>query len=195
MIGIDEAGRGSWAGPLLAVAIRLKGDWSSHGLDDSKRLNRLVRERISSELNQQEADIGYGLVEAKEIDKHGLTWAQVQVMKRAIIQIKPKFNEEIIVDGRVNYLKNFYFQSRAVIKADQKYLSVMAASILAKVRRDQIMVDLDKEYPGYDFAKHKGYGTKLHRSFLETKGPSKVHRLSYRPLKELSTKLGHVHQA
>ena len=162
MIGVDEAGRGCWAGPLVAVAVRLKSDWQNDGLNDSKLLSDRRRRELACRLKLKE-DVGYGFVSAESIDKNGLTWAQTQAMRSAVVQIKPVAGEEIILDGSINYLEKIYTDSRAVVKADRKHLSVMAASILAKVRRDEVMMRLDEKYSGYGFARHKGYGTQFHR--------------------------------
>lgn len=183
MVGVDEAGRGSWAGPLLAVAVRLRLDWSQAGLADSKSLTPKQRSLLARQLLDSEKDIGWAFVPATLIDKHGLTWAQRQSMLKAVVSLKPAKGEDIIVDGSFNYLKDDYPNSRAVVKADGRYLNVMAASIIAKVKRDQLMLNLDKLHPGYYFGKHKGYGTKLHRESLKRLKPlAKVHRFSYKPL-------------
>ena len=185
-IGVDEAGRGSWAGPLAAAAVRLKGDWSAAGLDDSKRLSPASRNRLAVRLRRQ-ADVGLGFVEAEEIDARGLSWAQRQAMRRAVAQLLPASGETIIVDGRVNYLAGFYATSRAVVAADSKYPAVMAASILAKVDRDRLMSRLDRLYPGYFFGRHKGYGTRLHLQALRRLGVLRgIHRLSYKPVAALT---------
>ncbi len=188
MIGVDEAGRGCWAGPFLAVAVRLRSDWTNEGLNDSKSLSDQRRRELANKLQLRGEDVGYAFISADLIDKKGLTWAQIWAMQSAVAQIKPVAGEEIILDGSINYLEKIYTDSKAVIKADCKHLSVMAASILAKVRRDEEMIRLDKKYSGYGFARHKGYGTKFHRSILQKIGPCKIHRLSYRPLKEILTK-------
>ena len=188
MIGVDEAGRGCWAGPFLAVAVRLRSDWTREGLNDSKSLGDQRRRELANKLKLRGEDIGYAFVSADLIDKKGLTWAQIWAMQSAVAQIQPTGDEEIILDGSINYLRNIYPNTRAVISADQKNLSVMAASILAKVRRDEEMIQLDKRYSEYGFARHKGYGTQSHRDILEKIGPCKIHRLSYRPLKEILTK-------
>ena len=189
MIGVDEAGRGSWAGPLLAVAVRLRTDWSERGLADSKQLSPLRRIRLAEALSASGEDIAYGWVDPQEIDRHGLSWAQVKAMQQAVEQLKPLAGEPIIVDGSINYLAEIYSRSRAVVKADGKYPAVMAASILAKVVRDKRMTELDRQYPQYGFAAHKGYGTAAHRASLLADGPCACHRHSYRPVRELSTKL------
>ena len=186
VIGVDEAGRGSWAGPLAAAAVRLRGDWSAAGLDDSKRLLPAERQRLAGQLRRR-ADVGLAFIEAREIDIHGLSWAQREAMRQAVACLRPAPDELIIVDGKVNYLKDFYAASRAVIKADGKYPAVMAASIVAKVDRDRLMLELDGRYPGYFFGRHKGYGTKLHLQALRQLGALRdIHRLSYRPLAALT---------
>ena len=183
MIGVDEAGRGSWAGPLLAVAVRLQLDWRQAGLADSKCLSSKQRSLLAQQLLKAEKDISWAFVAADLIDKHGLSWAQRRAMFQAVAGLKPAKQESIIVDGSFNYLKDDYPTSQAVIKADSRYLNVMAASIIAKVKRDQLMIDLDKLHPGYYFGQHKGYGTKLHRESLKRLKPlAKVHRFSYKPL-------------
>ena len=187
MIGVDEAGRGAWAGPFLAAAVRLIGNWSKAGLDDSKRLTPDHRRSLAGLLEAGSATIGWAAVGAAQVDAHGLSWAQTEAMRRAVIMLEPEADEEIIVDGSVNYLGDLYTASRAVVKADRRVLSVMAASILAKFKRDCAMVELDRLHPGYGFARHKGYGTLLHRRMIAKLGPLPgVHRFSYRPLAALS---------
>ena len=184
MIGVDEAGRGAWAGPFLAVAVRLRGDWSQAGLADSKQLSARRRLELAQLLQARlDGNIGISLIEAAQIDEYGLSWAQQQAMAEAVGQLNPQKEEAIIVDGSINYLSSLYASSRAVVQADSKFPAVMAASILAKVKRDQLMVDLDKRHPNYHFARHKGYGTLLHRQALQSLGALKhIHRYSYKPL-------------
>ena len=183
MIGVDEAGRGAWAGPFWAAAVRLIGDWSEAGLNDSKQLTSERRRLLAGTLESGPAVIGWASIEASQVDAHGLAWAQIEAMHRAVSMLEPAADEEIIVDGSVNYLGNLYASSRAVIKADSRFLSVMAASILAKFKRDCAMVELDRLHSGYGFARHKGYGTLLHRQMIAKLGPLPgVHRFSYRPL-------------
>ena len=185
MIGVDESGRGSWAGPLFVVAVRLRKKHPDIDLKDSKQLSDKKRRSIAKELKATEEEIGYASVSASLIDEKGLTWAQIKAMATAVAQIKPAQNEEIVVDGSINYLKDYYPRSRAIIKADQKYPSVMAASILAKVARDDEMIKLGQKYPAYSFGQHKGYGTALHRRIIKSIGPCASHRLSYKPISKM----------
>lgn len=187
MIGVDEAGRGSWAGPLLAAAVRLRSDWTGRGLDDSKLLNPKRREELAELLTAGE-DFALGEASIEEINAHGLSWAQTAAMERAVAQLRPVSGEEIVVDGSVNYLAQVYVASRAVVKADRKYQAVMAASILAKVNRDRQMAGFGRRWSQYGFEFHKGYGTKAHRKALAAHGPCGLHRCNYRPIRELLTK-------
>ena len=188
MVGVDETGRGSWAGPLLAVAVRLRTSWSGRGLADSKRLRPSRRTELAAALAAAGEDIAFGWIEAGEIDRRGLSWAQMAAMQRAVEQLHPVSGEEIIVDGSVNYLAKIYDASRAVVQADAQYPAVMAASILAKVARDARMAELDRRYPQYGFATHKGYGTAAHQAALIARGPCACHRRSYKPVRALATR-------
>lgn len=188
MIGVDEAGRGAWAGPLLAVAVRLPADLAAT-FKDSKLLSESKRETFADIIEKSGADAGACFIPAELIDKHGLSWAQTEAMTGALAQIQPHSGEEIIIDGSINYVADAYPWSRAVIKADGKYPSVMAAAILAKVRRDAVMRRFDADYPGYGFASHKGYGTKQHQASLAKAGACRIHRLSYKPLAGFATRL------
>ena len=189
MIGVDEAGRGSWAGPLLAAAVRLRSDWSGRGLGDSKLLSPARRQELAGLLAAGE-DFGLGEASVAEINEHGLSWAQTAAMSRAVGRLRPGPEEEIIVDGSVNYLAGIYAASRAVVKADRKHQAVMAASILAKTDRDRQMARFGRRYPRYGFGDHKGYGTKAHRAALAAHGPCALHRLSYKPVRALLTRSG-----
>ncbi len=183
MIGIDEVGRGCWAGPLVVVAAKLNTKIS--GLKDSKDLSRSKREQLF-EIIEKEAEIGIAIIEPSVLDTIGLGPALYQAFAEAINTIKTKDISEIIVDGNVNYLKGIYDKSQCVIKADSLYPSVSAASIYAKVTRDRIMYQLSKKYPEFGFEKHVGYGTKLHLEALKKYGPIKgVHRFSYKPIRSL----------
>ncbi|HSX05221.1 MAG TPA: ribonuclease HII [Candidatus Saccharimonadales bacterium] len=180
-IGIDEVGRGCWAGPLVAGAVALGRPIA--GLRDSKKLTKRQRERLAEELTQTAAAIGLGWVWPAEIDAHGLTWAVKTAMERALAQITIAY-DEIIIDGNCNYLAPNP-QARAIVKADDSVATVSAASIVAKVARDQYMAALGDEYAGYGFAKHVGYGTAAHRAALQLLGVSDIHRKSYKPIQAL----------
>ena len=178
-IGIDEAGRGAWAGPLVAAAVALNKPIK--GLKDSKQLTPKKRQELY-ELIAENAHIGIGQVSPEEIDEHGLTWTQTKAMKQALSTLEHK-DMEIIVDGRIDYIG--LPNSKAVVRADSKYAEVMAASIVAKVWRDKLMAKIAMDLPGYGFASHKGYGTRAHTVALNKLGVSHQHRASYKPIAAL----------
>lgn len=181
MIGIDEVGRGAWAGPLVVGAVELKAD--IEGLDDSKQLSAKMREKLSRQIKSS-ANWSLGWVEPAEIDELGLSVAMRLGTERAITGLDFA-DQEIIIDGNVNYLPN-HPKARAVTKADGKIPCVSAASIVAKVARDKFMVKLSSRFPKYGFETHVGYGTLRHRQALEQYGPTSVHRRSFKPIRRLS---------
>jgi ribonuclease HII len=184
MIGIDEVGRGCWAGPLLVVAARAISDLPS-GLTDSKLLTKKQRESIFEPLLPC-AQFGEGWVEAIELDALGLGAALKLGTKRALYDLKASVNEEIVLDGSVNYIDPVYKKSRCEIKADFNIPIVSAASIYAKVMRDNFMNELSLKHPDYSFEKHLGYGTKIHSQALQKYGIIKgVHRVSFKPVRAL----------
>lgn len=178
-LGIDEVGRGCLAGPLLVAAVIL--DKKIVGLKDSKQLSAVQRQLLSDEIIVSAQAYSFGLVEPIEIDKLGLTKATSLAMERALKQIKSNY-DEILIDGNINYLSN-YSKSRCLIRADNLIPAVSAASIIAKVKRDHMMIELDKNYPGYELSSHKGYGTSRHLALIEQLGPSRIHRFSFKPIK------------
>jgi ribonuclease HII len=181
MIGVDEVGRGCWAGPMLVVAARTKTELPA-GLKDSKLLSKTQREEILNKLSIC-CQFGEGWVSAAEIDKLGLSKATKLGIKKALEDLSASTKEEIILDGKTNYLPEKFINGRAEIDADNLVPIVSAASIYAKVKRDDYMADLGKRYPAYGFEKHVGYGTKLHIEALGASGFIKeIHRLSYAPL-------------
>ena len=177
-VGIDEVGRGCWAGPLVAGAVILHEPIA--GLKDSKKLTKLQRERLSTQIHAEAAAIGLGWVEAAEIDALGLTKAVGLAMERAVAEIAIDF-EEMIIDGNINYFLHDV-RAKAVIKADNTVPSVSAASIVAKVARDAYMTDMASRYAGYGFEKHVGYGTAAHITALQAIGVTDIHRKSYKPI-------------
>jgi ribonuclease HII len=179
IVGIDEVGRGCWAGPLVAGAVVLGKPIA--GLADSKVLTKSRRKILDIKIKENALAWALGWVTSNEVDDIGLTEAVRLAMKRALENIRIDY-EEIIIDGNINYL-DYIENSSALIKADQIIPAVSAASIIAKVARDNFMVDIDKEYPMYGFKNHVGYGTKEHIQNLKLYGITNLHRQSYKPIK------------
>ena len=184
ILGIDEVGRGPWAGPLVVGAVVL-GGVVIDGLTDSKKLTKKRREILYDEIINKAASSGTGWVSAYELDEIGMSQALVLATKRAVEKINVPYSE-IVIDGTVNFLadtgKGKYVQTMA--KADLLVPTVSAASILAKVERDRFMVEQDEVYPGYGFSSHAGYGVAKHREAIEKLGVTPLHRLSFAPLKK-----------
>lgn len=184
-MGIDEVGRGPWAGPMVVGAVVLGGA-TIDGLTDSKKLSKKRREELDVQIRGQAAAYGLGWVTAEEIDTLGLAPALRVACKRAldIVDTLGVAYHEIIIDGTINLLagttKGHYVTTMA--KADLLVPSVSAASILAKVARDNYMAEQDKLYEGYKFGSHVGYGTAAHRAAIEKLGVTPLHRLSFAPL-------------
>ncbi len=182
MIGIDEVGRGCWAGPLLVVAARGKTDLP-RGLTDSKIMSKKQREQMFP-LIAATCQIGEGWVSAQEIDEHGLGGAMRLGVDRALRALEVLSHEPIIMDGPINYCSPRYGQVTCVIGGDALHPIVSAASIYAKVSRDRYMADAALQYPGYGFERHAGYGTAFHREQLIKYGACGIHRKSFRPVRE-----------
>lgn len=180
-VGIDEVGRGCWAGPVVAGAVIL--DKPIAGLKDSKQLSKNQREKLVPEIRLWALAVGIGWVQPAEIDELGLTAAVGLAMRRALEQITAA-HDEIIIDGNFNFLADNP-KARAVIKADASNPAVSAASIVAKVARDKYMVEISAKYPYYGFDKHVGYGTALHLEKLKLHGVSDLHRRSFKPVQAL----------
>jgi ribonuclease HII len=184
ILGIDEAGRGPWAGPLVVGAVVL-GVTQITGLDDSKKLTKKKRESLEKEIIAHASAYGLGWVSAKELDELGMSEALRLATRRAVEQIHVPYHE-IIIDGTVNFLagttKGCYVTTMP--KADALIPSVSAASILAKVARDRYMAEQDKIYPGYGFRQNAGYGVAAHREAIEYLGVTPLHRLSFAPLRK-----------
>lgn len=182
ILGIDEVGRGPWAGPLVVGAVVLGGT-VIEGLTDSKKLTKKQRERLDIEIREKAAGIGLGWVEVATIDEIGLSQALVLATKLAVEQITVPYHE-IIIDGTINFLsstaKGRYVKT--LKKADLLIPSVSAASIVAKVARDNFMAIQDDVYPGYGFKNHVGYGTAAHIAAIDKLGITPIHRLSFAPL-------------
>jgi ribonuclease HII len=187
ILGIDEVGRGPWAGPLVVGAVVLGGA-EIEGLTDSKKLSKKRREVLDVIIREQAAGYGLGWVEAHELDEIGLSAALVLATKRAVEQVKAPYHE-IIIDGTINFLKDTTKGSfvTTLAKADLLVPSVSAASIIAKVARDRYMAEQDAVYEGYKFSSHAGYGTAVHRAAIEQLGVTPLHRLSFAPLMKYQT--------
>lgn len=180
-MGIDEVGRGCWAGPLVAGAVVL-GE-PIEGLKDSKLLTKNARNRLASEIKTQALAIGLGWVDASTIDRVGITTAVKLAMEQALAAITIAY-DEVVIDGHLNFLAELP-KTRALIKADALMPSVSAASIVAKVARDTYMEKLAAQLPQYGFDRHVGYGTALHLERLQKHGVTEFHRQSYKPIRAL----------
>jgi ribonuclease HII len=179
ILGIDEVGRGCWAGPLVAGAVVLERPLK--GVRDSKQLSRQARERLVPLIQRRAIAYGLGWVEPAEVDRLGLT-ASVRLAYRRAMELISIEVDKIIIDGNYNFLADDP-RSEAIIRADADIPSVSAASIIAKVARDAYMREQAKLYPAYGFERHVGYGTAVHRAALLKHGPCALHRLSFRPLR------------
>lgn len=184
IIGIDEVGRGAWAGPLLVGAVAL-GSTEIVGLTDSKKLTKKRREVLAHELKRSSARVGLGWVSAREIDRIGMSEALKLASRRALQRIDGDDIEQIIIDGTVRLIDDP--RVTTLKQADLIVPAVSAASIAAKVARDAYMAQMDIALPGYSFSSHVGYGTAAHQSALTDIGPSPIHRMSFAPLKNMST--------
>ena len=187
ILGIDEAGRGPWAGPLVVGAVVL-GDARIEGLNDSKKLTKKRREELYTQIKQQ-ATSAAGWVSAQELDDMGMSAALRLATRRAVEKIAVPYHE-IIIDGTINFLADTSKGGYATTlpKADSLIPSVSAASIVAKVERDRYMAELDERHPGYGFAKHAGYGVAAHRAAIERLGVTPEHRLSFAPLQKYASR-------
>ena len=180
-VGIDEVGRGCWAGPVVVGAVILSK--KIDGLKDSKLLRKKQREELAGIIEKDALAIGLGWVEAAEVDRIGLTGAVRLAMQRALERIEINY-DEIIIDGHFNFLAENP-KARTVVKADSSVPAVSAASIVAKVARDNYMASAAEKYPNYSFEKHVGYGTALHLERLKLHGISDLHRRSFKPVAAL----------
>lgn len=177
--GVDEVGRGPWAGPVVTCAVILDPNNPIEGLMDSKKLSEKKREILSVLIQERALAWSLGRAEVEEIDQYNILQATMIAMQRAVagLSIKPM---EVLVDG--NRCPDLPYPTRAIIEGDSKIAAISAASIVAKVARDHEMVMLDGRYPGYGFAKHKGYGTKIHMDALAKLGVCDIHRRSFAPI-------------
>lgn len=181
--GVDEVGRGPLAGPVIAAAVVLDPANIPHHLNDSKKLSAKKREELN-DIILTTASFGFGEASLEEIDELNILQASMLAMQRAVQNLPCKV-DHILVDG--NRLPNFEAPATAVIKGDQKSLSIAAASIIAKIKRDFLMKNLAKIHPEYGWERNAGYGTREHMEALNLVGPSRFHRKSFAPIRDLMT--------
>ena len=192
VIGVDEVGRGSWAGPVMACAALL--DYQKpidRRLDDSKKLSHKIRKEILHTLTKNNI-FGIGEVSNIKIDQLGISRATFKAMEIALVNLMEKIinpkDTIILIDGNImpDFKKNFSSEIKLVKKGDAISPSIAAASIFAKCSRDDLMIEMDKKYSGYGFSKNMGYGTKHHREKLISSGPTQFHRMTFKPMKDLN---------
>ncbi len=180
--GVDEAGRGPLAGDVVAAAVILDPARPIAGLADSKQLSERKREQLYQQICQRALAWGVGRADVAEIDSLNILHASMLAMHRAVRALQPQ-PHKVLVDG--NRLPRWDYPSEAIVKGDASVQVIGAASILAKVVRDRYMLQLEQRYPGYGFARHKGYPTAVHLQALQALGPCPQHRRSFRPVARL----------
>lgn len=185
LFGIDEAGRGPLAGPVVACACFIPSNMYSYfeDVNDSKKLTAQKRDKIFEKINQLGILYGVGFASAEEIDRYNILQATFLAMRRAAQKFHNLYKAVALVDGN-HLIKDFPLPQQAVIDGDAKSLNIAAASIIAKVIRDCYMDTLEKLYPGYGFAAHKGYGTPKHIAAVRELGPCKEHRKTFAPIRD-----------
>ena len=180
--GVDEAGRGPLAGPVVAAAVILPEGFRHDSLNDSKQLTERRRDAIFAEITAS-SDIcwAHAIVESDEIDRLNILRATHEAMRRAVAKLDPQ-PQHVLIDGLP--VRPFAIEQTALVGGDALSFSIAAASIIAKVTRDRIMLEHDARFPGYDFARHKGYGTPQHLAALKQHGPCPIHRRSFQPVRQ-----------
>lgn len=176
LAGVDEAGRGPLAGPVVAAAVIFSPDSNLPGIMDSKKCTVAHRERLATEIRNRAISVGVGIVPHERIDQINILHASIEAMHLAIRQLSVT-PDLLLVDGNRFYHDAFPFQT--IVKGDARCFSIAAASIIAKVTRDDLMIRFDGQYPQYGFSQHKGYPTKQHIDALRRFGPSEIHRKSF----------------
>lgn len=198
IVGIDEVGMGCLAGPVVAGAVLLPtefnfSEWQCE-VDDSKKLTEKKRKELSIEIQKWAPAYGIGMASPKEIDEMNILNAAHLAMRRALSAMKENLQDLdwslafALVDGK-HIPKGLPLRSQAIVKGDAHSFTIGCASILAKVYRDEMMAAMDAEFPGYQFGKHKGYGTVVHRNAIQTLGPSTIHRRSFLPAPDVQPNL------
>jgi len=201
--GVDEVGRGPLAGPVVAAAVILPREFHHKEIKDSKLLTAKQREKLAPLIQQNALSWGLGVVEFDEIDRINILQASLLAMAKALSALSCR-PDCLLIDGKQPIPLNLFhglsfsvspsFFQKTIVKGDQLSLSIAAASIVAKVARDAIMVVLDKQYPEYGFADHKGYGCAAHLAALRRHGPSPIHRKSFAPVRDLMIEVTTVEQ-
>lgn len=184
ILGIDEAGRGPLAGPVVAAGVVLDPRRPIVGLNDSKKLSEKARQELYHQIKACALAVVVKEMSPAVIDEINILKATLRAMGEVMTQVIETCSvDEVLIDGNqiVSHIK--HIKQQAIVKGDQKIPSIMAASIIAKVHRDNLMKAFDQQYPGYGFLSHKGYGTKVHLEAIERLGPCAIHRLSFAPLK------------
>ncbi len=193
--GVDEVGRGPLAGPVVAAAVVLPRDYANSEIRDSKLLSIKQRERLAPLIQNNAVECALGIVQAEEIDQLNIHQASLLAMVKALCSLSER-PDCALIDGNQaipmalfrmgQFMAGRTVYQKTIIKGDRSCLSIAAASIVAKVARDAIMVEYDQQYPEYGFAEHKGYGCAGHIEALRRYGPSPIHRRSFRPVREAS---------
>jgi len=178
IIGVDEAGRGALAGPVLAAALILPNGLIINEVKDSKKLSAKKRNELACEIKNSAVKFAFGYAYPKEIDEINILNATMNAMKRAIDELKPDKDTIALIDG--NRIPKMDTAAECIVKGDQNVFIIAAASILVKVERDKIMDELAKDYPEYGLNKHKGYATKMHYEAIREFGITDIHRKSFR---------------
>lgn len=192
--GVDEAGRGPLAGPVVAAAVILPTTWANGGFDqrlaelnDSKQLTETQRENFFAIITTHpDLRFAIAIVDAATIDRINILQATHRAMNEALAKLQPQ-PQHVLVDGRP--VKSMTLPQTALVKGDSRSYSIAAASVLAKVTRDRMMLEFDAQFPGYGFAIHKGYGVPQHLAAIEKLGPCPIHRMSFAPLKARQTEI------
>ena len=178
--GVDEAGRGPLAGPVVAACAVIPLDYPFYYLNDSKKMSEKRRESLFEDLQKEAIAFGIGIVSPERIDEINILQATYEAMREALKDMEKRFSlsPNILLNDAVT-IPGIPIPQKAIVHGDAKSLSIAAASVLAKVTRDHIMLEYDEQYPKYGFKQHKGYGTKVHREAILTHGPCPIHRRSF----------------
>jgi ribonuclease HII len=185
--GVDEVGRGALAGPVLAAAVILDYKKIPKGINDSKKLTKLQRERLSAEIFASAKAFAIARVENTEIDRINILKASLEACFQAVKLLHP-FPDHVLIDGNQK-IPQLICPQISIVKGDSLSASIAAASIIAKVARDNLMKNYDEQFPGYDFARHAGYGTRAHQEAITKLGPSPIHRMTFQGVRTYQASL------